>query len=889
MLKQIWQHAILLAVAGLVITSIAACGGGGGNPDPNPVNKTALSGSLTQDTEKAVAAAAGIRDATVTLLQGETVVATVQTTANGKFDFGEIDPGNYTLQFEFQGSEDLDDDGEADVFIFNIPVTILADATVVFNTNIIGVDIDQDGDLDSIDIDSLLTDNKGSNIRRLVRLLHRLGKLQEDTDGDGDIDDEDLEDDVDNDGIPDNAQGSLNSLHGGILRGAIQEVGDDSITVRGIDFEVNNQTKFRDRGNKNVDLDDFDVGDNVHIHARWNGDNWVALMIKTTGQGGGGGNDPDVGVFHGEIEDIGEDSLMIEGREFSFDDDTDFIVAGNPSADIDDFAIGDFVLIIAREVDDEWLATRIVLIKAGEGGDTIQNFTGEISALSAASITVGGQAITLNAQTKFKLADGSATTAAAFSVGDEVTVRARQQGTSWIAMEVKMVEEAPVTDTFSGPITLLSATSLTVEGQAISIDSSTQWKAEDGSASTPDAFGLGDIVTVVAEQQGSTWVAVTVTMTEDLPVTDTFSGLITLLSDTSVTVEGQAIVINEATLWENEDGTTAVPALFHIGDEVSIEAEQQGTTWVATTITLIADNGPGSTTFSGLIEGLTETSITLHGDLVFTLNASTEYQNADGTSADPGLVDIGDFVSVQAHQEGETWIAEVIKLLDDEPVVQNFSGIIDTVAVASLVLHGGAEFALNTETHFMLEDGSDAEFSLFDAGDFVTVQALQDGESWLALHVELTDDEPVIDHFTAPITAITGELITLGSDEFTIDEVSHFMLEDGSDAEASMFDEGDLVTIEARQTGTGWHALHITFLDDNDTLPVLNVFEGSISTITAFQLTVGPSTFTVDAGTKWFLADGSVGTYLDFAVDDDVQVIAEQDGLNWTALKVTMQ
>src|SRR5690606_24619841 len=129
-------------------------------------------------------------------------------------------------------------------------------------------------------------------------------------------------------------------------------------------------------------------------------------------------------------------------------------------------------------------------------------------------------------------------------------------------------------------------------------------------------------------------------------------------------------------------------------------------------------------------------------------------------------------------------------------------------------------FSINSSTQYLNADGTEANSELFDEGDFVTVEARQDGSAWIAMQVTLTDDEPVIDRFTAPIISLTSELLSIAGTEFVIDGISHFMNEDGSDADPADFDTGDLVTIEARQEAGVWYALHVTFIDDDDTAPV---------------------------------------------------------------------
>lgn len=67
---------------------------------------------------------------------------------------------------------------------------------------------------------------------------------------------------------------------------------------------------------------------------------------------------------------------------------------------------------------------------------------GNIEELSSSSITVDSQAITLNSSTEYELANGAHTTLAAFTVGDFVEVKARDENGGLVAREVEFEDES---------------------------------------------------------------------------------------------------------------------------------------------------------------------------------------------------------------------------------------------------------------------------------------------------------------------------------------------------------------------------------------------------------------------------------------------------------------
>ena len=147
----------------------------------------------------------------------------------------------------------------------------------------------------------------------------------------------------------------------------------------------------------------------------------------------------------------------------------------------------------------------------------------------------------------------------------------------------------------------------------------------------------------------------------------------------------------------------------------------------------------------------------------------------------------------------------------------------------------------------------------------------------------------MVDNFIGTIDSIDETTLSVGGQEFTVDDLTHFMNEDGSDLDSSNFDEGDLVNVEAREEADGsWTALHVALIDDNDTDPVLQLFNGAIMSLSDTEFTVGTDLFLLDDASEWFLLDGTLGSIDDFEISDEVQVLASQDGTDWTAISITM-
>jgi len=302
----------LLLMAALVI--FAACGGGSSVPANNGPSWASLQGQVLEDSGGRVTSATtvGVAGAEVSLIETSTgeLIGTDVTDGSGSFEFPAISTTtDQVVQVQVASDNDLDSDGESDLITVIYPLELDNPSMYFLSEMLSSVDSDQDGQNESIKVEIGLQDGSGQVDGSLSQMNYETDESVNDEDGDGDLDDEQGFLDANHDGLPDNLVGNQNALHGGQLRGPIVELTDESITLNGITFLLTDATQWKDMGNKNPDPEVFGEGVMVKVHGLWNGEDWIALEVKTSGPRSGGDDEEFGGDDAGGDDDGGDDDV----------------------------------------------------------------------------------------------------------------------------------------------------------------------------------------------------------------------------------------------------------------------------------------------------------------------------------------------------------------------------------------------------------------------------------------------------------------------------------------------------------------------------------------------------------------------------------------------------
>ena len=218
------------------------------------------------------------------------------------------------------------------------------------------------------------------------------------------------------------------------------------------------------------------------------------------------------------------------------------------------------------------------------------------------------------------------------------------------------------------------------------------------------------------------------------------------------------------------------------------------------------------------------------------LEAGIELDDADGDGL-PEKPDVPD-AEVEAGLEGA---AEAT--LNISGMVR--SGEIEDIS-AEVVVIGSTSFSITSATEFMDAGGGVAVAGDFSAGMEATVRGFSNGESNIALDIQAEavaaadmegeanppdegggDDPPddgggddggsdVMAVFEGSIEAVSQSSITVDGTSFMVDSETEFHSETGLLASLSGIGEGDIVSVEAMQSGDVWTATSVTLLAKSD-------------------------------------------------------------------------
>ncbi|MGH8104186.1 MAG: DUF5666 domain-containing protein [bacterium] len=302
-------------------------------------------------------------------------------------------------------------------------------------------------------------------------------------------------------------------------------------------------------------------------------------------------------------------------------------------------------------------------------------FTAFVTALGTANgtLTVGDSTFTVGANTLITNFAGEPITFNDLAVGDLVEIKGLSQpdGTL-VATRIHLEDDIsdptdrngdagmdPGEIELTGPITSITATSLTVAGTTFDVSANTIVLGENNLPIPYSSLAVGDIVEVKGQQAGSTVTAIRIKMEDDALENNEVevTGPISALTPNSLTVNNQLFAVNASTVVL---GLLEEPIPFSalaVGDLVEVKATVQGQTNTATRIKLEDDaDQPDEVEVTGLIEALTLNSITVGGQ-TYAVTDSTVVLDDNNIPLPFSSLAVGDNVEVKAVPVAGVWTA----------------------------------------------------------------------------------------------------------------------------------------------------------------------------------------------------------------------------------------
>jgi hypothetical protein len=223
------------------------------------------------------------------------------------------------------------------------------------------------------------------------------------------------------------------------------------------------------------------------------------------------------------------------------------------------------------------------------------------------------------------------------------------------------------------------------------------------------------------------------------------------------------------------------------------------------------------------------------GDELFSITADTVWRYQEQAVIDIDLFDIGDIVLVKAAKQGSVWIALdvalIANLIQDDgvempsgPPIATFSGPLEAIGSTSLTIDK-TTILYDDTTQWSVAGEPTKDLTLFNPGDEVIVTAAYQGANWMATSVDMLANTvveieppatktPSAQVYTGQIQALTATRLSLNQTTFVLLDKTEWILADGSDGSAALFEVGDTVQIIAARSNKGWAALRVTMVKD---------------------------------------------------------------------------
>ncbi len=366
-------------------------------------------------------------------------------------------------------------------------------------------------------------------------------------------------------------------------------------------------------------------------------------------------------------------------------------------------------------------------------------------------------------------------------VGDWVSVEGRLlPDDTRLADRIVLLRRAPENRfTLTGPVEVITGTTWTVSGQAITVNDETE--IEEGIESgdlvrvegviLPDGTLLAECISLVEQEPG-------------LPFD--FIGVVQDIFTDTWTVSGLAIVVDDAT--EVEEGIES-------GDVVRVRGWiLDDGTWLARSIERFEDEEEREFAFTGSVESIDPWVV-----------SGIAFETDEWTEIEADIV-LGDRVRVKGHiLEDGTWLARSIERFEDEDEGL-YVVFVGTVISRDPWLVSGIPLVVDDET--VIEDD-------INVGDLVRVKArlLPDG-TWLAVEIKRIQFDWELGCFSLPAV-----VVAVNADQIELDNGLVIVL-DGSFTIEGEIEVGSVILILACVDGDGTlHVLHIIVISQPEPEP----------------------------------------------------------------------
>ena len=347
------------------------------------------------------------------------------------------------------------------------------------------------------------------------------------------------------------------------LKGFIEALTDNSLTVRGKTFLVDDATQIINDNGSPASFSALRVGLLVQVHGTFRAEGHLyASLIKIEN------------FFTNEVElrgvitALGADNLVVTGITFFVDANTEIIGRNGQLLTFGELQVGMVVEIHATRQNDRWLAKRI---QVEDRIDSVVEVFGRIDSLASDSFFMFARRFLVTNTTIFVDEQLQALTFGDLRVGDFVKVRAQILADSaLVALRVQRQSSPSENFEFTGSINALSFQALIVDNFVLIVNQATVYLDPNEQPIQITDLHLGMVVEVTANKnENGRLVATRVKVEQRRSV----SGVISGIGDNTVVVLGIEHILTSLSEIYDEQNRPASPSAIKVGQQVEIVAQ----------------------------------------------------------------------------------------------------------------------------------------------------------------------------------------------------------------------------------------------------------------------------------------------------------------------------
>ncbi|MEW6701723.1 MAG: DUF5666 domain-containing protein, partial [Bacteroidota bacterium] len=471
----------------------------------------------------------------------------------------------------------------------------------------------------------------------------------------------------------------------------------------------------------------------------------------------------------GEIEVTGsiqvktDSSITVNSIEFLVTSSTKITGSMNNNLPFDSLKVGSFVKIEGESKTGGALVANAIRLMTAK---VSLELDGEITALTANSLTVKGTQVFVDSNTIISTQFHAALNFAELKVGDNVLVKATQaSGGQLIAVAIIVkTENSRKEIEVEGKVEVITSNSIKVRNVEFFVDSSTLILSHNKEVLLFSDLKVGNNVSVRGfQRQDSTYLALYIRVEneeydkKELEV----EGKINAITSSSITVNTITFKVDSSTVIYAHEGIILTLSDLKIGDRVEVKAILlSDATYKAIRIKLQKEDAEKELEIAGPIEVVNSDNIFVGGYNIYVNNQTKIYnqfkQNLSFTDLKAGMV-----VVVKANLLNGKYYASTIKVRTDNKAELNITGAIEALSGSSITLKG-IIFLTDQNTEFFDHDRNAISFNDLKVGQIVTIKAqLQAENQYYALRV-------IARVFWRPTVIIEGTIENLTVNSITV-------------------------------------------------------------------------------------------------------------------------